>query len=423
MNIRARAARILVSVLSHQQHLSEVFQATDDALTKAICFGVCREYYHLDAIYHQLIDKPLAKKYFDIYALILIGIYQLETMQTPNHAAVAETVDAAIHLKKPWAKKLINALLRKYLRSDFRSHTHNSHYHEKHEEPVYNHPQWFIDKLKTHYPNHWQAILLANQQHPPMTLRVNLNQYTPEDYIHLLAKKNMIATKHPIVDTAISLQQAVSITDLPGFDIGAVSVQDASAQLAATLLDLQPNANVLDACAAPGGKTGHLLEACSDIRLTAIDCSESRLKKVKANLDRLNYQATLMCADASDTASWWNGELFDRILLDTPCSATGIIRRQPDIKLHRKADDIAQINTIQINLLNQLWPLLKPGGQLLYVTCSILPEENQAIIQQLTHPYHINQINSDWGIADTLGKQILPTENNMDGFYYALLQK
>lgn len=425
MNLRASAARVLFQVVEKGNSLSDCLppeltklkDPRDRALLQAICFGVCRWYFRLDAIAQKLLDKPLKDKDQDIYILILVGLYQLIDMRIPGYAAVSETVAATKSFKKIWAKALLNGVLRQYQRKadEFSQFALDSH------------PDWFIQKIKNAYPKEWKNILTANNQHPPMVLRVNQQRMTREKYLEKLLAADIKA--HIIAETnaAIGLEEAVDVLQLPGFSAGDVSVQDAAAQLAAELLQLEPNQRVLDACAAPGGKTAHILE--SQPKLTecvAVDNSAIRMDSVYENLQRLRLQATCIVADVGDLKTWWNEKSFDRILLDAPCSASGVIRRHPDIKLLRREEDIPNLAKEQLRLLKTIWTTLKPGGLLVYATCSIFPEENVQVLKEFLQQQpdaKEEKITASWGGDCEIGRQILPGMHSMDGFYYCSLRK
>ena len=400
--------------------LKSVESAQDKAFVQAISYGVCRTYHRLDFILNALIDKPL--KSLEVKSLILIGLYQLKYMRVKPHAAVSETVQAA--RKIVWAKALINAVLRGYLRKqdDLEQQA------DEFKTAALSHPNWLIKKIEHDWPKQVETILLENNQPPPMALRVNLTKTTRDDYLQLLIEQNLAANAADFTATGIILDKPVPIEALPKFADGWVSVQDGAAQLAAELLDARPGQRVLDVCAAPGGKTAHILEQQPDIgEMVAVDIDESRMLRVSENLQRLGLQAKLIVADAAKTDDWWDGKPFDRILLDAPCSATGVIRRHPDIKLLRKETDIAALTILQKTILNAIWPLLASGGMLLYATCSVLKKENEEQIQDFlsTHNDAIElPITSDeWGIPGICGRQILTGESSMDGFYYARVGK
>lgn len=430
MNTRAIAARCLQRVVYEGQSLTDVLQhptiqnldQRDQALIRDLCFGCTRWHGRLGAILRHMLAKPLKKADRDVECLLRVGLYQLLYQRTPDHAAVNENVKAARKLRKVWAGGLVNGVLRSFLRDkeEILAETNTV------ESARYSFPTWLAKRLKTAYPKNWQQVMDASNEHPPLTLRVNQRHYSADAYHALLLNEGLPATHVDGVPSALILAKAVPVSQLPAFDKGAVSVQDAAAQLAAYLLDAQPGERVLDACAAPGGKTGHLLERTDDINVLALDSSEHRLRQVTDNLQRLNLVAEIKAADAADTNTWWDGQGFDRILLDAPCSATGVIRRHPDIKLLRKDKDIEALQRTQQELLQALWSTLKPGGTLLYATCSILPDENNLQIERFmqdNNDVEHKPLEADWGRALNFGRQILPGERGMDGFYYALLHK
>lgn len=434
MNSRLAVVKILLQVTQHGRNLPDAItkyadkiEENDRSLIQAMSYGVIRLLPRLEYIADQLISKPLKTKDYDIVLLILTGLYQLIEMRIPDHAAVSETVKVTKGLKKPWAKNLVNAVLRNYQRQaeELTNQLKNN------EVAEYAHPQWWLNIIKKNWleKNRWQKILQANNQNPPMTLRVNTAHIKREDYLKLLEKNEIAATAAKYSPDAIYLHKPVPVNALPLFEEGKVSIQDEAAQLAAILLDPQKGERILDACAAPGGKTIHLLERENEIDLLALDIEESRLARVQENLDRTQLKAQLLAANAFDPDSWWDKKPFDRILLDAPCSASGVIRRHPDIKLLRQQDDIPKLVQDQALILDALWPLLKSGGMLLYATCSVLAEENTLQIQHFLQQHadaELQPINSDWGQQQIAGTQILPGDNDeigMDGFFYALIQK
>jgi 16S rRNA (cytosine967-C5)-methyltransferase len=397
-------------------------QQSERALTQELCYGVLRYYPRLAYLAARLLNKPLKRKDLDVQQLILIGLYQLIYLKVPAHAAVAETVAATRLLGKDWAAGLVNALLRGFQRGAVQLLA------QADADPVarYAHPHWWLAQLQSDWPAHWQDILDANNQRPPMTLRVNARRGSRDDYAAQLQAAGIIAHPVPPAPQALTLEKPVDVTQLPGFSGGAVSVQDAAAQLAAPLLNLAPGQRVLDACAAPGGKTAHLLESEPLLQVQALDSDAQRLTRVQETLARLQLAADLRHGDAASPQDWWDGKAFDRILLDAPCSGSGVIRRHPDIKLLRTAQDIVTLAQQQRRLLDALWPLLAQGGILLYATCSVLMAENQHNLAQFlaAHSDACEQpIGADWGHAQTPGRQLLPGENGMDGFYYARLMK
>lgn len=427
-HLRAKAATILGKLLQQQGSLATLLerQSTDEQdypLLQEICFGTCRWYFQLDAILVQLLEKPLKPKDVDIRCLLLTGLYQLHYLRVPDYAVVNETVAATLVLKKQWAKGFVNAVLRSYIRD-------KATVSEKalaKEPGRHAHAQWFVNRMRTAWPNHWQAILDANNQHPPMTLRVNRSRLSRASFLNMLTAAGIGARPGELCETSIYLDTACAVTQIPGFEEGLFSVQDEASQLIPGLLDLQQDLTILDACAAPGGKTCHLLESGFAFeRLVALDNDSRRLERVRENLARLQLQADVICGDAGNTAQWWDRRSFDRILLDAPCSATGIIRRHPDIKLLRRAEDIRSLHAVQFALLQSLWSCLKPGGLLLYSTCSVMPEENSDIIAAFldcTPDAKLEAIAASWGVECPQGRQLLPNAEGHDGFYFAKLRK
>lgn len=426
VNCRFMAFHILLEIVRdgrsfHPQLVAQRYPRVDarnQSFTVHLCFGVLRFYFVLQKALTTLLHKPLKTKDKDLELLMMVGLYQLFYTDTPQHAAINETVDAA-HRVAPYAKGLVNAVLRNALREETAIKEILTHGNSQ--------PAWLTARWKKDWPNHWQALVAANQAHPPFVLRVNSQKVSRKDYLDALQEAHIEAKPLAQTLSGVAISEDVAIHSLPGFDEGWASVQDGSAQLAAELLQLAPAQRVLDACAAPGGKTAHMLEHVPQLQeVVAIEKDEKRVELLQSTLDRLKLTAKVICADASDTTTWWDNKPFDRILLDAPCSATGVIRRHPDIKLHRQEKDIKQLTKIQSALLLQLWPLLKPGGILLYATCSTLAVENvQQIADFLTkHPDAAElPIDASWGIAQAVGRQILPGQDGMDGFYYARLTK
>ncbi len=421
---RAHAALLLQQVFQHQGSLATVLADKSqiaDSETREFCYGVMRWYFQLQALTEQLLSKPLRRKDDDVRALLLLGLYQLLYMRVPAHAAVSETVQAVGQLKKPWARGLINAVLRNFQRQQ--QHLFNS----LTAADLQAFPDWLFERIQQAWPDQADSVFSASNSRPPMTLRVNSSLISRADYLRLLSEAGLSARPGLLGQCALTLEQAVEVSQLPGFDDGLVSVQDEAAQLAGELLPLQPGDRVLDACCAPGGKTGHLLEKQAEIKLDAIDNSAHRLTMVASNLKRLSLNARLIEADAGDLSSWPTDiadGCYQHILLDVPCSASGVIRRNPDIKYLRQSADLAGLAAQQRHILQACWTRLAPGGSLLYVTCSILPEENEQIVagfletqEDATH----DPIAADWGVARRVGRQLLPCAH--DGFYYARLRK
>ncbi len=429
---RPIASQALAQVIDDGRSLSsvlnELWKTNPNAvkhrpMVQELCFGVMRWYTSLDAVAQKLLRKPVKKRDTVIHALLLTGLYQIIYMRVPDYAAVSETVSGARELKRPWAVGLVNGLLRHYLndREEILSNF------EGIPEFELAHPSWMLSLFQYAWPQDWQSIIAANNARPPMSLRVNTRKISRDDYLEKLQEVEITAERIPDTDGGLTLTTPCDVAALPGFDEGLCMVQDGGAQFAAPLLNLQAGQRVLDACAAPGGKTTHLLELEPGLKeVIALDCDQERLNRVQENLDRLDMQATLVHGNAMEPDTWWDKQPFDRILLDAPCSATGVIRRRPDIKWLRRDTDIAELSKYQSQLLEALWPLLKPGGQLLYVTCSILPQENHLLLANFLEQHSDAKalpIEGDWGVDETPGKQILPKENGMDGFYYALIEK
>ncbi|MFM2481280.1 16S rRNA (cytosine(967)-C(5))-methyltransferase RsmB [Celerinatantimonas sp. YJH-8] len=427
MSARALSARLAYLVVEKSNSLSQLLDqelvncpAKDRALAQEISYGIIRLLPRLDFWARQLMDKPLKGKYRQGHFLILAGLYQLFYMRIPAHAAVGETVQASRELKLGNFSKLFNGVLRQADRQ------RESLLEQLAQQPTLQacHPNWLIEKIQAHYPVEATTILQANNERAPMWLRVNQQHYTRDEYQQLLAENELEAQASDLAPQALRLENPVNVHRLPGFETGSVSVQDAAAQMAAQLLDAQPGEVILDACAAPGGKTCHLLECQPTLQLTAIDIDEHRLQRVRENLARLQLNADVLAADASQPEQWAQ-QPFDRILLDAPCSATGVIRRHPDIKWLRRADDITSLAHLQWQILNALWQWLKPGGTLLYATCSILKEENSQQISRFlteTADAQLLAIHDDETVQQP-GWQILPGQQQMDGFYYARLFK
>ncbi|MBP5981504.1 MAG: 16S rRNA (cytosine(967)-C(5))-methyltransferase RsmB [Halomonas sp.] len=428
-DVRAAAARALAPVISQQGSLSSLDEhsvvARDRGLLKELCFGTCRRLPRLEALANTLLKQPFKKRDSDIHALLLLGIYQLLYMRIPAHAAVGETAGAARLLGKEWATRVLNGCLRRLQReSDALQEAV-----DRDESVALSHPRWLLDTLRNAWPEQWRTIVEANNEPGPMTLRVNQRYNDREAYLEKLVEAGLngeLCTHSP---DGITLNIPCDVTTLPGFAEGHVSVQDEAAQLSAALLGpaLAPRAgaHVLDACSAPGGKTAHLLEQF-DIALTALDSDNHRLSRVEDTLSRLGLSAQLQHADAAER-DWWNGTPFEAILLDAPCSGTGVIRRHPDIKALRRKEDIRQLAKLQQQLLDNLWPLLREGGTLLYATCSVLPEENAKQIDaflartpdaKVTTPNDVA-----WGVPSGQGRQLFPEAGRHDGFFYARLEK
>ena len=399
---QVRAGRSLSDALSGLEAGSSLRAAVQD-----LAYGTLRSLGLLDALLAELLRKPAKPA---LHALLLAALYQLRARPRTSHTTVDQAVRAVSRLE-PAAKGLANAVLRNYLREAdalvARCHSDTAHY---------SYPQWWIDRVRAAWPQNWESVLNAGNLHPPMTLRVNRRRLTAEQYLAKLGGHGLAGEL--IGAQAILLERPVPIESLPGFGVGEVSVQDAGAQLAAPFLDVQPGMRVLDACAAPGGKTGHIMEL-ADCALTALDSDPARVPRISDNLARLGFSARVVCADCSSPARWSDGGLFERILLDAPCTASGVVKRHPDIKWLRRESDIAQLAATQSRMLDALWQQLAPGGKLLYATCSVFPQENAQTIESFL-------ARSDGArrlpLAELEGGQLLPDARH-DGFFYALLEK
>lgn len=436
---RSLAAHAVRQVLQDGRSLSQVLppllsqaQSADRALAQELAYGVLRWRHRLESLLRPLLTRGLKPKDQDIASLLLVGAYQLTHTAIPAHAAVHATVEAVRATGKRWAVPVANAVLRAMQRRRDELETRAD------SEPAarYAHPEWFIEAVRADWPAEWERILCANNQRPPFALRVNTRKRSVADYRAALAAAGMEHAPLPFTEQGLMLAQPVSVETLPGFTAGEVSVQDAAAQLAAQLLDAAPGMRVLDACAAPGGKAAHILERTPELaELVALDIDAARARRIEENLQRLGLDARVVTGDAGRPGDWWDGRGFDRILLDAPCSATGVIRRHPDIKSLRRAADIAALAETQAQLLEAVWPLLAPGGMLLYATCSVLRRENEQQIGEFLQRHADAReriIDVPWGQAARHGRQILPGDagaqrpecgGGMDGFYYALLTK
>ncbi|MCC6208325.1 MAG: 16S rRNA (cytosine(967)-C(5))-methyltransferase RsmB [Gammaproteobacteria bacterium] len=431
MDARSAAITALVGVFADGRSLSaclplvlkQVEDPRERALAQDLCYGVLRWWPRLEAVAAVLMRKPLKGRDTDLHCVILAALYQLIYTRIPSHAAVDEAVNLASGLGKPWARGLVNAVLRRFQREQEAVLEQV----DRDQAAAHAHPRWLLDRIRAAWPDDWRRIAQGNNERPPMCLRVNRRRGGRDEYLRELAAAGMVAAGHPHGAEALVLEQPTDVERLPGFSSGRVSVQDAAAQLAAGLLAARPGERILDACAAPGGKTAHILELQPELEiLIALDRDAARLQRVRDNLDRLDLAATLVCADAGAPAEWWDGRSFDRILLDAPCSGSGVIRRHPDIKRLRREADITVLATQQERLLEAAWGMLKAGGVLLYSTCSIIPEENDGQIARFLARHSdavARRLDAPWGIGLYAGRQILPGEDGMDGFYYACLDK
>jgi 16S rRNA (cytosine967-C5)-methyltransferase len=426
-NPRIAALLALTEVLDEHKSLtgssalSALRDSRDNALARHLAYGVLRWLTALEWIAAQLFAKPLKQRDRDVRRLVLIGLQQLWHDQTASHAAVNETAECARLLGKPWAVGLVNAVLRRFQREQ-QSLLAGLDQHEAR----FAHPRWLRDEIKQDWPERCQQIFAANNQQAPLWLRINRQQANEAVLRQQLQTAGFEITDHPYAKDAICITPAAAVSRIPGFENGWLSVQDPAAQLARDLLNPADDERILDACAAPGGKTAHLLESCRGLKLTALDKQAERVDQIHQNLERLSLTADTLTGDAGAPEQWWDKIRFNKILLDAPCSATGVIRRHPEIKWLRSREQVDAVVKTQAALLAALWPLLEPGGVFVYATCSILQRENEAQIQGFLKQHKDAEsvtIKAEWGTALTFGRQIMPGETQMDGFYYAVLCK
>jgi len=375
-----------------------------------LAYGTLRDFGRGDTVLRRLLQNPLTEEHN--HALLLVAWHRLETRPDQAHTIVDQTVEASARIARGGLKGLVNGVLRNALRQ----RDTLAAALERDDEARLRHPQWWITRLRKQFPQDWEAILAAGNQHPPMSLRVNPRRAAREEVAARLAEAGHIT--RPLGEQGLAMERPAPVAALPGFAEGLFSVQDWGAQQAAPQLDARPGMRVLDACSAPGGKTAHLLEL-ADCELLALDADAQRATRVSDNLQRLGLRATVRAADARRAADWWDGRPFDRILADVPCSASGVVRRHPDIKWLRRPEDIGSFATIQAEILEALWPLLGPGGKMLYVTCSVFPEENSLQVARFA-ARHADCVRLPLGGA--LERSMLPNADH-DGFYYALLEK
>ncbi len=419
--------RSVNEILSHQ---NEALSAQESAQAKQLLFGSLRYYHQLKTLTDSLLDKPLKAKDLDIQLAIILGLYQLKYLSTPDHAAISESVELVKSLKKNWAAGLVNGVLRRYQRESMSLEASLA----KSVQFQFSHPGWIVKQLRQDWPEEADQILSQNNQKAPMILRVNTRKISRDDYINQLSSNGVDAIPHPLAPDGVILQSAMDVFGLPGFGQGEVTVQDAAPQLAVELLNLVDGQKILDACAAPGGKTGHILQRVNSADVTALELSESRAARIRETLNRMDLSCNIQCADFLELDAWWDGQKFDRILLDVPCSASGVIRRNPDIKLHRRVTDLKKLTEIQADMLKVGWQLLNKGGILVYATCSVFKAENEQQIEAFTE--HLRSNNAEFRLLSMpamisaeikpraqFGYQILPGDFEMDGFYLCALEK
>ncbi|MFT3761532.1 MAG: 16S rRNA (cytosine(967)-C(5))-methyltransferase RsmB [Pseudoxanthomonas sp.] len=422
VSIRVFAAKTVSAVLEGRSLKAELAAALpkiadprDRALLEAICFAALRQRARYDAALRAWMQKPPGAKDGELRALLLAGFAQLDELKLPAHAALSATVEAARVLGRPHQAGMVNALLRRAQREGIAAAPASAAW-----------PAWLRQRIETDWPEHAEAIFAASAQPAPLWLRVNRRRLSRDAYAAKLREAGIAFALDDALADAIRVDEPLAVADLPGFADGEVSVQDGSAQQVADALSPPPGACVLDACAAPGGKTAHLLERDPGLRVLALDIDPRRLARIGENLARVGVEARLTAADAADLGAWWDGDPFDAILLDAPCSATGIVRRQPDVLLHRRPDDIAALLALQARLLDALWKTLRPGGALVYATCSILKDENERQVGAFlarTADADAEPLAGTFGHASGAGRQRLPGEGGMDGFFYARLRR
>jgi 16S rRNA (cytosine967-C5)-methyltransferase len=421
--LRALAAQVNARVVRNGLSLENALERSpqpatrDVALLRSLSYGVLRWHHRVQWQVGELLERPLKARDAELAALLRIGLFQLQWLRVPDHAAVSATVAAAQQIGAGRAKGLVNAVLRRFLRE--RSDLDRRMADEP--RALRSHPDWLLATIKADWPDSWQEIVAANNQMPPMWLRVNQCRIERAAYLDMLATAGIATASVDPAEGAILLAEPQPMGTLPGFDDGLVSVQDAAAQLAPGYLALEPGQRVLDACAAPGGKSAHILESCPELaELVVLDRNARRLEAVVETFDRLGHRGTLIEGDAAEPSAWWDGRPFQRILLDAPCSAFGVIRRHPDIKVLRRLEDVRQVSVAQRRLLRALWPLLAAGGKMLYATCTITATETTAQISGFLEETPGAELA---GSGPGLGRQILPGEANADGFYYACINK
>jgi 16S rRNA (cytosine967-C5)-methyltransferase len=426
-NPRIAALHALSEVLDENKNLgdsealSRLSDSRDSALARNLTYGVLRWLSALEWLAAELLEKPLKKREVAVQRLVLLGLQQLWHDHTASHAAVNETAECARLLGKPWAVGLVNAVLRRFQREQ-------ESLLKKMEQAgkQFAHPDWLLKEIQKDWPEQWRDIIDENNQQAPLWLRINRQKADEAALRNELTGAGFEIAEHAFARDAICISPPAAVARIPGFEKGWLSVQDPAAQLARDLLDPGPGDRILDACAAPGGKTAHLLESCEGIELTVLDRQPQRVEQVSQNLQRLGLNAVTIAADAVETETWWKGEKFHKILLDAPCSATGVIRRHPEIKWLRSSTQVDNVVQTQAGLLAALWPLLEPGGILLYATCSILKRENSQQIQRFLEQ-HTDAVAEvpvvEWGTVGPFGRQIMPGEAGMDGFFYAVLRK
>lgn len=428
-NLRTIAALAIFYVVFRGRQLNRVLdhaleqaKPEDRGMITELTYGVVRWFWLLEHELNQLLTRPVRRKDQDVLCLLCVGLYQLKFMRIPQYAGVSETVDATVGLGKPWARGLVNAVLRKFLSCEDQFKLNGLT-----DDCRFSHPRWIVDLIKQEWPEIWEEILCANNCRPKMTLRLNVNKTGVSEYLDILKESQILATVDQTSPVALQLAQRISVENLPGFSQGVVSVQSSASQLAALSMELAPAQRVLDACSAPGGKLIHMLEIEPKLEeILAIDIDQARTAEIVDNLSRVQNDVQVITADAAHPDEWWDGKPFDRILVDAPCSALGVVSKHPDIKHHRKPADLDRVVEQQRHLLEGLLPLLNRNGKLLYTTCSILARENDSQIEAVlrNHPnISIDHLPPSLGHQTRFGRQRLQDNAGGDGFYYARLKK
>jgi 16S rRNA (cytosine967-C5)-methyltransferase len=424
---RALAAQALADVAlrgaslrdAMEQRAPKLRDPRDRALLMALLSDGARWWLRFDAALDHLLDKPLRRKEPEVHALLVLGLVQLEVLELQDYAAVAATVEATRALNRPRLSGLVNAVLRRWQRE---RETLLAKL-DAQPETRYAMPSWLVDTLSKDWPARADDIFADSNREPPLMLRANRRRIARDALVEQLRAESYVVEAHPWLADGIVLPHSTDVTRMPGFAEGLFAVQDGAAQVAADVADISNGQRVLDACAAPGGKACHLLER-ADISLTALEFDAGRAQRIRQNLDRLGLQANVQIGDAGDPSGWWDGKSFDRILIDAPCSATGVMRRRPDVRLHRRASDIGPLVAQQQRILSALWPLLAPGGRLVYITCSLLRAENEAVIENFLASHSdvdVLPLTLPVGQTAATGWQILPGDGDLDGMYYAVL--
>lgn len=421
-NARGYAAELLNRVAFEGHSLDRVLSDAsplerDRSLVHELTIGSVRHFYSLSDEINSRLLTPLKPRDTIVFCLLLVGAYQLRHMRIPTYASVNETVNATRQIGRPWSRGLVNQILRRV--------ASEGPIHATSEEAAFDHPAWLIEQIREGYPGKWREILAISLTRAPLSLRVNAAKTDASSYLESLLALGVSAhSGRP--DGCLVLDSPTQASSLPGFEQGLVSVQDSGAMWAARLLSPAKGEHVLDACAAPGGKAMHLLERVPGLNLVALDLDPERCAQIRSECARLGFDPAIVIQGDATNLHWWDGQQFDAVLLDAPCSGTGTLRRHPDIKLLKRESDLSQYQSLQVHLLENLWRALKAGGRLLYCTCSILSSENDDVIERfiaLRDDAETEPIPEDWGVAMRFGRQLLPEPNGPDGFYYSLIKR